>query len=312
MQIAKPAFYEVEAQAFRRYGLSSSIRLLELEQPKLSLRAVETGAGEPVLFMHGISLSSAHWAPIMARLQSSRCIAIDMPGHGGSGAIDFRGADLRHWHTSMLTACLDQLDITSAHIVGHSYGGMFGMWLALDAPDRVRSVISVGTPSIGFGARPDLMFRASSWPLLGPLMLGSPMPGFMHRAVLARALGRAAIKAAPRDLLRNAYLTTRRRGFARSSSRYLREQFRGVRATPQRYQLQDAELAEIRRPVLVIWGDQDNRYQPVEHGERKAALIPGSQFELVPGGHEPWLDDLEPCVHAIGTFLERTRESAAA
>jgi pimeloyl-[acyl-carrier protein] methyl ester esterase len=306
------AFHRTERQAFRGYGLNPTAHLLELCDPPFRVRALEAGTGEPALFLHGISLTCAHWAPIIARLGSRRCIAIDMPGHGESGAVDFGGVDLRRWHTSMLTGCLDELGIPSAHIIGHSYGGMMGMWLALDAPLRVRSVVSIGVPSIAFGARPDIVFRAAALPGLGPLMLQSPMPGFAHRAILGRALGRGAITAAPRELLRLAYLATRRRGFATTASTYLREQFRGARALPRRYRLTDTELARIEQPVLIVWGEEDDRYQPVEQGRQKASLIPHARFEPVPGGHEPWLDDPESCAAAIGSFLERVRASAAA
>jgi pimeloyl-ACP methyl ester carboxylesterase len=285
--------------------------VLQLGDPPLSLRLLESGDGDPVVFLHGISLASAHWAPIISRLESNRCIMIDMPGHGGSAAVDFTGVDVRSWHNNMLIGALDELGLPSAHVVGHSYGGMIGMWLALDAPTRVRSVVSIGTPSIAFGAHPDLTFRASAQPVLGPLMLKSPMPRFMHRAVLARVLGRAAINAAPPELIRVAYLATRRRGFASTASRYLREQFGGVRAAPSRYQLTDDELARIERPVLVVWDDRDTRFQSTEEGRQKASLVPRGQFELVPGGHEPWLDDPEPCSRLIASFLDRSRTAAA-
>jgi pimeloyl-ACP methyl ester carboxylesterase len=307
----KPAFLATEKQVFGRFGLEPSGRIIELADPPVSLRLLETGIGEPVVFMHGISLASAHWAPIIARLRSNRCAMIDMPGHGGSAAVDFRGVDLRQWHNKMLIALLDQLSLPCVHIVGHSYGGMIAMWLALDAPARVASVVSIGTPSLAFGARPDLMFRASAMRAVGPLMLKSPMPGVAHRAVLARALGRPAIKAAAPDLIRVAYLATRRPGFATTASRYLREQFRGARATPPRYRLSDGELARIERPVLVVWGDQDTRYQPTEEGRQKAALMPQGRFELVPGGHEPWLDNTEVCARVIASFLDHARAAAA-
>ncbi len=73
----------------------------------------------------------------MARLPSLRCIAIDMPGHGQSSGVGYSGVDLRRWHTTMLESCMDALGLNSAHLIGHSYGGMFGLWLALDAPERL-------------------------------------------------------------------------------------------------------------------------------------------------------------------------------
>jgi pimeloyl-ACP methyl ester carboxylesterase len=258
--------------------------------------------------MHGITLCAAHWAPLMARLDSLRCIAIDMPGHGGSEAIGYRGADLRRWHTTMLSGCLDRLGLDSAHLVGHSYGGMFALWLALDAPERVRSVVAVGTPSVAFGARPDVTLRLLALPAIGPLVLALPSPLFAYRRPLAMSLGRQAIERAPAELIAASHLATRRPSFARTGSTYLREQFRGARARPQRYVIAEDELASIDQPVLVLWGEQDERYQPIAEGKAKTALIPRGRFEAVSGGHEPWLDDLDRCARLLSSFLAEQRD----
>jgi pimeloyl-ACP methyl ester carboxylesterase len=150
--------------------------------------------------MHGITLSTVHWAPLMARLGSVRSIAIDMPGHGRSSSVDFTGVDLRSWHSTMLQACLDALGLRSAHMIGHFYAGMFALWLALDAPERVRSVISIGTPSVGLGARPDALFKMLAVPGIGRSVLALPSPLPVYRRLLARALGRPALQASPPEL----------------------------------------------------------------------------------------------------------------
>lgn len=304
--LATRAFYDAEAQVFARYGLRPRIRQLRLGDPAMSVRAAETGSdtSEPLVFLHGICLASAHWASLVARLGSRRCIAIDMPGHGGSDGADYTGVDLRRWHVRMLTGCLDALGLDAAHIVGHSYGGMMGLWLALDAPQRMRSVVSLGAPSVAFGGCPDLTLRLLSKRGLGPLVLAMPSLGVIYRRILAMSLGRHAIDAAPPELIRATYLGTRRRDLARTVSTYLREQFRGVGAGPPRYLLHDEELARVQRPVLVIWGDRDARYQPIGEARRKASCIPAARFELVPGGHEPWLDDPAPCAQLIADFVD--------
>ena len=299
----KPGLAGAEAGLFARYGVVPRPGVLRLEVPPVTAGIREAGAGEPAVLMHGITLGAVHWAPLMGRLPSLRCIALDMPGHGGSGSADFTGVDLRQWHTAMLGGCLDALGLRSAHLVGHSYGGMFGLWLALDAPERVRSVISIGAPSVALGARPDALFRLLAFPGAGRWVLALPSPLPLYRRLLARSVGRAALDAAPPGLVRATYLGTRRPGLAMTVSSYLREQFRGVAATPPRYVLQDSELARIRRPVLFIWGDRDERYQPAAEARRKAALIPGARFELLAGGHEPWLDDPDGCARLITDFL---------
>jgi pimeloyl-ACP methyl ester carboxylesterase len=262
-----------------------------------------------VLFLHGFSLCTAHWASLMSHLPTFRCIAIDMPGHGGSDGVDYDGVDLRRWYREMLTGCLDRLGLDSVHLVGHSQGAMLGLFLALDAPDRVRSLVAIGTPAVAFGARlPSL--RVLARPGIGQLLLSMPKPRRMYRRILAGTVGEHAVATMPTDLVGATYLGTRRRGYGQTVSTYLREMFRGADARPRRYVLSDDELARIRQPVAVLWGRDDERYQSLAEARKRVSLIPSARFEVLPGGHEPWLDDLDSCANRISRFLSSGVEAA--
>ena len=289
---ANAEFLETEARVFGSYGLTPRVRRLQLRTPKISLRVVEIGEGEPTLFLHGFSLCTAHWASLIARLPSLLSIAIDMPGHGGSGGADYTGVDLRGWYGELLANCLDALGLDSVHLVGHSQGAMIGMWLALDAPERVRSLTAIGTPAVAMGNRLKGL-RMLARPGIGQLLLSMPKPRGMYKGILASTIGLRAVETASADLVRVTYLGTRRPGFGRTVSTYLREMFRGLDARPQRYVLGDQELARIGPPVTIVWGRDDEGDLPIAEVRRRFGLIPDARFELVPGGHEPWLDDLD-------------------
>jgi len=300
------SFAKAEADVFAAYSLKPRVNQLRLQSPRMELRVSEVGEGEPTLFLHGFSLCSAHWAPLMAQLPSQHSIAIDMPGHGGSDGVDFRGVDLRRWFRDMLTGCLDQLGLDSVHVVGHSQGAFIGLGLALDAPERVRSLVAIGTPAVALGARLDSL-RFLARPGIGPLLQSMPKPASAYRGILVRTMGLHAVESAPAELIRATYLGTQRWAFGTTISTYLREMFKGVDAKPQRYVLTDDELARIERPVLVVWGREDSGFQTIAEVRERAALIPEARFELVPGGHEPWLDDLQSTARPISAFLEEQR-----
>jgi pimeloyl-[acyl-carrier protein] methyl ester esterase len=305
------SFLKAEADVFAAYSLKPTVHQTRLQTPRMELRVTEVGDGEPTLFLHGFSLCSAHWAPLMARLPSLHSIAIDMPGHGGSDGIDFRGVNLRRWFRDMLSNCLDELGLDSVHVVGHSQGAFIGLGLALDAPERVRSLVMIGTPAVALGARVDSL-RMLARPGIGPLLLSMPKPASAYRDILVRTIGLHAVESASAELIRATYLGTQRRVFGTTISTYLREMFKGVDAKPQRYVLTDEELARIERPVLIVWGREDTGYQTTAEVRERAALIPNSRFELVPGGHEPWLDELESTATQVSSFLEENRTPRAA
>ena len=300
------AFFKAETEVFAGYSLTPRTLRFALERPAISLRAIELGSGEPALFMHGAALCPAHWASLMSRLPSLRKIAIDMPGHGASDGLDYRGVDLRSWYRDVLTECLDKLELESAHIIGHSMGAMIAMWLALDAPQRVRSLVAIGTPAVAFGEGNLGSMRMMTLPGIGRLMLSMPTPMFMYRRIVAGFLGRHAVDTAPEALIRATYHGTRGADYATTFSSFLSEIVRGVRAEPPRYALSVDELARIDKPMLIIWGQaEDGVFMSIAEARKKAALIPNAHFEVLPGGHEPWLDDLQPCAELVAAFLSQ-------
>ena len=104
---------------------------------------IQAGAGEPLVLVHGVGMNHAVWAPQVAYFaeRGYRVIAYDMLGHGDSPLPPERVelADLRR----QLRALLDELDIESAHLAGHSMGSLVAIDFALDAPDRVRDVVAL-------------------------------------------------------------------------------------------------------------------------------------------------------------------------
>jgi pimeloyl-ACP methyl ester carboxylesterase len=293
----------VERRLHARYGLQVTQRHVDLIEPPIRVRVLEVGEGPPLLLLHGVTLLADHWAPLLAELAGFRCIAVDLPGHGRSDPVDFRRLPLRRWYVGMLGALLDRLGLAAAPVVGHSLGGMLGMWLALDAPQRVQALVVIGAPAVALpGSRADLLLALLATPPLNRLLLGMPAPLPVYRWLLARSVGRHALARSAPELVEASWRAARLPGVAGSVASFLERELQGRHPRPG-IALSDAELAAIRQPTLVIWGQDDQRFCPLPQARSAIARIPRARLEVVPGGHQPWLDDRPRCAALLTAFL---------
>ena len=104
----------------------------------------ENGDGEPLLFIHGLGSSTRDWelqVPVFSEYY--RVITVDLRGHGRtdkpkkSYSIKLFADDTFH--------LLDELHALPAHIVGLSLGGMVAFQIAVDSPDKVKSLTIVNS-----------------------------------------------------------------------------------------------------------------------------------------------------------------------
>ena len=100
----------------------------------------DTGRSETVVLLHSSACSGAQWRSFAESYgESFRVIAPDLYGYGAtapwSGGDRLRLAD-EAAIVSVLTADCDE----PIHLVGHSYGGAVALKLAIERPERVRSL----------------------------------------------------------------------------------------------------------------------------------------------------------------------------
>ena len=108
-----------------------------------SLYVISRGEGPPILFAHGVTLSSRTWAKQFDSIPAAgfRALAFDGRGHGESTvgdtghSIDNLAEDVR--------SVLEGLDLRGAVLVGHSMGGMAVQAFAIRHPD-IALATSVG------------------------------------------------------------------------------------------------------------------------------------------------------------------------
>jgi pimeloyl-ACP methyl ester carboxylesterase len=128
---------------------TSAHRTVEYQGCRLSYRVA--GSGPPVVFIQGVGVAGAGWAPQVDGLSDRfTCLTFDNRGMGESQP-PARAISVEQMAADTL-ALMDRERWESAHLVGHSLGGPVALQLALGQPARVRSLSLLCTVARGADA----------------------------------------------------------------------------------------------------------------------------------------------------------------
>lgn len=225
----------------------------------------EQGAGTPVLLVMGATYSSRMWYPAIGALaQRHRVICFDNRGIGRSGPS--KPGSIEDMACDAL-AVLDAAGVDSAHVYGASLGGVVVLQMALQSPERVRSLV-LGCTGILSSEKPRTPRQMD---LLA--YIPASVRRRLLRAVLPTNYGTAASPdavATDLDVLAQ----------ERASTGPLQQQ-RALRS----YSVEPTAIAQIELPALVLHGTEDV-VVPLSYGQELADTLPQSDFVTLPGaGH---------------------------
>jgi pimeloyl-ACP methyl ester carboxylesterase len=241
-----------------------------------TIYTISRGDGPPVVFCHGVTLSSRVWAKQFESFPAAgfRAVAFDSRGHGESAlgesghSIDNLAEDLR--------TVLESLDLRDAILVGHSMGGMAVQAFAIRHPDvmqaRVKGLVLQSTSSHNLVSdarrvRNTIERLAGFGPDLGALMR-RPNLGFLLARIGFGNDPHASHVEATRQML----------------GACSRETIRDAGTALLSLDL-TAGLPRVRVPTLVLVGTAD-ALTPPRDSQRIADLIPNSRLVEYPGaGH---------------------------
>ncbi|WP_143304668.1 haloalkane dehalogenase [Chitinophaga vietnamensis] len=101
---------------------------------------VDTGSGDPVVFLHGNPTSSYLWRNIIPYVADmGRCLAPDLIGMGASGKDPARRYSFFQ-HAGWLDEWFDALGLTQVTLVLHDWGSALGFYWAYRHPERVKAI----------------------------------------------------------------------------------------------------------------------------------------------------------------------------
>jgi pimeloyl-ACP methyl ester carboxylesterase len=259
------------------------------------------GSGEAVLLIHGLAGSSRTWRAVQPTLaRTYDVIAPDLLGHGESAKP--MGDYSLGAFASGLRDFLAALDVPSATIVGHSFGGGVAMQLAYQHPELCDRLVLVASGGLG---------REVSWLLRLVTLPGAEqlMPLIFPRMVadrggdLGNLLGRVGVRAPRLAEMWRAYSSLagaeNRKAFVRTIRGVIEPGGQTVNALDRLY------LA-AHLPTLIVWGDGDDII-PVSHAHTAHAAIPGSQLAILEGvGHFPHVETPERFTAVLTEFIAAT------
>lgn len=214
----------------------------------------------PIVLIHGVGLDHHMWDPCRSRLAEVASVhAPDLLGHGGAPAIE--GSIVLAELARAVSATIEE----SAHVVGFSLGALVAQRIALDVPDRVRSLTLISSV-----ARRSARERTA---VAARLRDARDEPAANREAAIQRWTGGGEGR-----LSTEAIAYAEDALAAMDPPSYLAAY--GVFATA------DEELwpllGEISTPTLVITGEDDPGSTPRMSTEL-AAAIPGARAEIVVG-----------------------------
>lgn len=229
--------------------VTSATTLLGLDETRLGgLRTFRGGRGRPVLLLHGLGGAATNFVELVEGLTARHeVLAPDLPGHGGSPA-PAHGASVDDF-ADVAAAVLDEAGAAAAIVVGHSFGGLVALRLAIRRPELVRGLLLVAPAGIRTRTRVVQWVVAAA----GALRPGRAVAPFRRRWA-TRVWYRRAV-------FRPWFVSDPVRLSSRAAAGFLDEiPLHSDTRTAGRAMVADdprGDLERVRCPALVLWGARD-------------------------------------------------------
>lgn len=251
----------------------------------------------PIILLHGSNASLESFAPLAERLAGEfRVIIYDQPGHGLTGAHprdDYSAAGM----FEALNAVASAAGLDHFYLGGNSMGGWVSWRYAIAHPERVDGLILIdaaGAP-LRAGEKPpplNIGFRLMRNPFLRPLVEQVTPRSLVEKSLRESVANDEFITHAVVDRY---WELLRFPGNRRASA---------IRAGADREPEMFRRIGEIKAPVLIIWGADDQLIHASAATTFKEQLPQAETVIFNDVGHVPMEETPEATANAIRRFME--------
>ncbi len=229
----------------------------------LDVAYYDAGAGDPVVFLHGIPTNSFLWRDVIGPIEGERrVVAPDMVGYGNSSMYDGFDRSLRAQEVA-IEGLLDALGIDEVSLVGHDLGGGVFLRYAAHNPDAVDQLVL--SNSVAY----------DSWPIKTITDLGLPetaretsveeLQGMLDGLMRDTLYGEGASEE---------FLDGMKAPWASADA--VTSLVRNASATNTSHTT-EIDPADVTAETLLLWGAEDE-FQPVQWAQRLAEDIPDAEL----------------------------------
>ncbi|MDQ2996203.1 MAG: 2-succinyl-6-hydroxy-2,4-cyclohexadiene-1-carboxylate synthase [Chloroflexota bacterium] len=261
----------------------------------ITINVEQSGAGRPLLLLHGFTGSASTWTPMIGALRPHfRTIAPDLIGHGHSDSpLDAERYRMERCVADVL-ALLDALEIGRADVLGYSMGGRVALHFAAAAPERVGALV-LESSSPGIADAAERQARVVADETLADLIACDGLAAFVERwERLPLFASQAALPQETRARLHAQRLRNNPLGLANS--------LRGMGTGQQESLWDQLDALDVR--TLLIAGELDTKYRALAH--QMAATLPNARAVIVSGaGHAVHLEQPQAFAKNVLEFLGR-------
>lgn len=250
-----------------------------------------SGAGEPLLILHGLYGNQANWGWHASRLAERFAVyGLDLRNHGASPHDDHMSypamaEDVQEWMRAN--------GMANCHLLGHSMGGKVAMQLAFAEPSLVRKLVVVD---------------------IAPVDYREALADTGHPALIA-AIGKLPVerlksRSEADTLLREKITDARARSFLLTNLERMPQG--GYRWRLNLAAIRDNLSALTNAPkasgpyagtTLFLFGEQ-SVYRQIKHQAQILRLFPAAELQSVPeAGHWLHVEQPQACLEAVQGFL---------
>jgi pimeloyl-ACP methyl ester carboxylesterase len=270
------------------------------------LHYLERGEGSPIVLLHGNGTMIEDWlaSGLFDQLaKNNRVIAFDRPGFGHSERPRSTIWTPRA-QAALIAAALDELKVEKPLVVGHSFGTLVALALALDHADKVSALALIGGYYFASVRGDVLVASQPAVPVVGDVMRYTVSP--LLGAALTPRLNARIFNPAP---VPESWTEGFPMQMTLRPSQIRAEAAEAALMIPAAASMAP-RLEELDLPVTIIAGDGDEMVETAAQSKRLADALPQSRYiELEGAGHMVHHTATRKVAEAIGSAAATRKEA---